>query len=97
MHRFDQLKRIADRYDNDAIVVLGVNDDQTLESAISAAGKLPIETRHWYDANDKIFSRWSGSWPSTQVVDKNGILRYWRNHMLIKSLEEIVDQLMQPE
>jgi peroxiredoxin len=88
---FDDLQRIADEYRDKPLVILGVNTDDDREKAREVAARQAAAFRHWHDPQREIHRRWSGSWPDTHVIGRDGTILYLGQRRSPAALEDVLD------
>ncbi|SIO59473.1 Thiol-disulfide isomerase or thioredoxin [Singulisphaera sp. GP187] len=89
-------RAMVKRFEGKPFALLGVNGDQDRNAARRAVRERQINWRSWQDAgakNEPISKTWNvHAWPTTFVIDHNGIIRH--ENLKGKILEEAVEQLL---
>ena len=79
IERMPHERAIVERYRGKPFAFLGVNNDDDRAPAMKVAASQRINWRNWHipGAENPITDRWQvKTWPSTYVIDANGIIRY---------------------
>ena len=71
------LNRLHDKYKSAGFVMLGVNIDDSIETAAAAAQKWGVRFPVLFDADKAVSKRWDlGSMPATALIDRDGKVRF---------------------
>lgn len=86
-------------YEDDPVVILGVNSDEDIETALQAKEDEGLDYRAWWDGHGEvntegpIATEWNVSgWPSIYILDENGVIRFAqkRHADVITSVNELL-------
>lgn len=86
-------------YEDDPVVILGVNSDEDIETALQAKEDEGLDYRAWWDGHGEvstegpIATEWNVSaWPSIYILDENGVIRHAqkRHADVITSVNELL-------
>jgi peroxiredoxin len=71
------LNKLYDKYKSAGFILLGVNIDDSLDTAAATAQKWGVRFPVLFDADKAVSKRWDlGSMPATVLVDRDGKVRY---------------------
>jgi peroxiredoxin len=71
------LNRLHDKYRSAGFVLLGVNIDDSVETAAQAAQKWGVRFPVLFDADKAVSKRWDvGAMPGTVLIDRDGKVRH---------------------
>ena len=71
------LNKLYDKYKAAGFVMLGVNIDDSIDTATTAAQKWGVRFPVLFDADKAVSKRWDmGSMPATVLVDRDGKVRF---------------------
>lgn len=86
-------------YEDDPVVILGVNSDEEIETILEAKEEEGLDYRVWWDGHGEvgtegpIATEWNVTgWPTIYILDENGVIRYARkrNADVITSVNELL-------
>jgi thiol-disulfide isomerase/thioredoxin len=90
-------RTLVKRFEGKPFALLGINGDQTRDTATRAVREHQINWRSWWDASAKkepISKTWNvRAWPTGYVIDHKGIIR--SKNLRGRELEAAVEQLLQ--
>ena len=91
----DEIAQMLERYKDERVVLLGVNNDDNLETIQSAKEREGLEYRTWWDgsAPGPIASSWKvWGWPDIFVLDENGVILHAdkRGDRLIDAVDAVL-------
>ena len=91
-------RKLMETYQDEKVVLLGVNSDRELETIreAKASGRAP-SYRTWWDGstNGPISNAWDvWGWPSTFIMDENGVIRFVdkRRDGMIEAVAELLEE-----
>ena len=89
-------REMLERYKGENVVLLGVNSDDELETALEAKERERLHYRTWWDGSTDgpISTAWDvWAWPSTFILDEKGVIRFLNRRA--EGMSEAVDQLLE--
>ena len=90
---------MLDLYEDDPVVILAVNSDEDIETALQSKEDEGLGYRAWWDGHGEvntegpIATEWNVSgWPTIYILDENGVIRYAqkRHADVISSVNELL-------
>ncbi len=93
---------LLETMEEDSVVLLGVNSDDSTEEALKAKKEERLEYRSWWAGWDNTVSdprkgliptQWNVvGWPTTYIIDKEGVIRYrnLRHEKIITAVKELL-------
>ena len=93
-------------YEEDPVVILGVNSDEEIETILEAKEEEGLDYRVWWDGHGEvgtegpIATEWNVTgWPSIYILDENGVIRFAqkRHADVITSVNELLWDLRRRE
>ena len=93
---------LLETMNEDSVVLLGVNSDDSTEGALKAKKEERLEYRSWWAGWDNTVSdprkgiiptQWNVvGWPTTYIIDKEGVIRYrnLRHEKIITAVKELL-------
>lgn len=90
-------RSMLDLYEEQEVVLLGVNSDSRLRTVLEAKEREGLSYRTWWDGgtDGPIATAWDvQSWPSTFILDAEGVLRFVdrRGNAMILAVDRLLEE-----